>query len=302
MADAVRRVGLEPLVLSASDLEVFRSIVYAYCSGGVPVLVIGTMWDRTDAENPRNMGVHAVTAAGFGLKPVPAARRARGAKNVVDISDVTWRSSRIDRLYCHDDQVGPFARMVFAPTKEGACSLSTSWLNKAGKMGSISMEPKTVMVPLYHKVRVRFPWILEHVAAFDKLLKTLQSLIPAKDAKGMGPLEWDIALATVDRVKREYFSGPAYPVRREVLERSLPRFLWRAQATLAGRKTLDILFDATDIERSNCCLCVIELDAAIGDVLRHLWTVDGLARDLLQQDAQWWHVVQRVTGIGTSHT
>jgi hypothetical protein len=286
MANAVRRVGLEPLVLRGSDPRILRSIVYAYCTGGVPVLIIGEMHDRTNPDRPRSMGVHAVAAAGFGLAGNSKGDLARS------VPGAALQSSRIDRLYCHDDQVGPFARMIFSQAADHF-SLTTSWRNEHGDIGLISMDPKTVMVPLYHKVRVRFPWILDHVLAFDKLLELLRNLVPSS-SDVLPRLEWDISLITVDRLKREYFSGPPHAQRRALLERSLPRFLWRAQGSRERGRALDILFDATDIERSNCCVGVIESDASIGSSLRELSLKSDLSRELLRSDPQWWRIVERI--------
>jgi hypothetical protein len=284
MADGIRRVGLESLVLSAADPYILRSIVYSYCSGGVPVLLIGDILDCTNPAKPRTMGAHAVAATGFHLAGQPA---------VEQLGGVALRSSRIDKLYCHDDQVGPFARMIFSAAGPAGSSLSTSWRNGRNEVGHVWMEPKVAMVPLYHKIRVRLPWVLEHVAAFDRLLQFVRNLFgQANQVPGLHPVEWDVSLTTVDEIKRDHHAGPPYPGRRAFLEHSLPRFLWRARGIQNGTTSLDILFDATDIERSNCCICVVELDPGIGAILRKLWAAGGRARALLEQKQQWWRIAQ----------
>ena len=62
------------------------------------------LWDVSD-DTHTSMGFHAVAVTGFSMggdSPAP-----------IGETQFSLKASRVDKLYVHDDQVGPFARMVF---------------------------------------------------------------------------------------------------------------------------------------------------------------------------------------------
>jgi hypothetical protein len=48
----------------------------------------------------------------------------------------------------------------------------------------------------------------------------------------------------------------------------MPRFIWRALASIEGEPTLDLLFDATDISQGCAAYIVIEHASDLGDLIR----------------------------------
>lgn len=276
MAHAIRSVGLEPFLIAARNEYILKSVAYAYLRGGVPLLL---GFDLFDVTNPAHAlrGKHAVAITGFSLaNPDPSPR---GLWQEVSplYAGFLLRASQIDKLYAHDDQVGPFARMAFdgqkvsAPMNGGHVSLasvSTSWGIRQSR--KVRACPELLLIPLYHKIRIPFEHVLDLVTRFDGLVETLRQSglgfpLPAR------PL-WDIYLTTVNVLKSELAESPSLrsELRRELRISALPRFVWRASAFSEGRLVLDLIFDATDIEQGQFFLRAVEYDAGLSRFLRQV--------------------------------
>src|SRR5690606_36554797 len=110
-----------------------------------------------DTASGNILGDHAVAVTGFKLADTPAAP--------LTASGFRLRAARMLKIYAHDDQVGPFARMEFDGEQievelgDGSGpvpvqTLSTSWRNKSGTTHEVRAAPLIVLVPLYHKIRI----------------------------------------------------------------------------------------------------------------------------------------------------
>ena len=245
LAQAIRAVDLEPIAIDATKPLVLKAYCYAYMKSHVPVL-LGVSLNDWSSGKPELLGHHAVALTGFSLpataKPVP-----------LPPYGMLLTATRLDKLYAHDDGIGPFARMEFE--KYG---LSTSWLGKDGKIGSVKASGKGLLIPVYHKVRIRFETIFDVVQDFDVFIEVCR-----KDTgclSGNTRLEWDIYLTTVNEVKESIRNcgqlDPKY--RLSILHEHMPRFIWRATALLDGDPVIDLLFDATDIEQGDFFFRAVE--------------------------------------------
>jgi hypothetical protein len=234
MAYAIRHVGLEPYIVGVKDAYALQSTAYGYLKGQVPLILgvelgedIGGKWQR--------LGLHAVAVTGYSLghaNPVPW-----GATGVL------FTSSRVDKLYAHDDQVGPFARMPIGAN----ASLQTQWKSPFGTGGRLVAKPTLLLIPLYNKIRIANQRIEEIVVMLDGLIEAVRAsgavAIPSR-------VEWDIYLTTVNRVKEDWFATLNDPKQRKrLLPMSLPKHLWRVVAAVNGVKHVDLLFDATDVDQ-----------------------------------------------------
>ena len=220
-------------------------------------------WPRP--ERAELIGKHAVAVTGYGL----SAKRATHANCYLN-------SQQIERLYCHDDQVGPFARMVI----QDSGHLATSWSRGGDDNPKVEFVPEQLLIPLYHKVRLPFAGVIKYVFGFNEFLNILRKnglAIPDS-------IDWDVILTSVNDYKSEALNKPGnFPKRRDTLEASMPRFFWRARAVEADNELFDLLFDATDIEFGNSCFRVVEYDERIGNVLRLLDQYPE-ARTLFERD------------------
>jgi hypothetical protein len=173
----------------------------------------------------------------------------------------------------HDDQVGPFARMIFdgvvlSTSKGSKNSISSSWKGKDGQIGSIRAIPEILLAPLYHKIRIPFDVVHDLIIPFDGIIEQGRNNGVITLAER---LEWDIYLTTVNDLKTDIFetrqlNDPEYC--REVLLESMPRFVWRAIACNGDTPLLELLFDATDIEQGSLLIRAIEYDRALSVFLR----------------------------------
>ncbi len=275
MATAIRQVGLEPTLINAADEAVFLSTTYAYVRGRVPALLLGSLENLEDPNKPKVLGHHAIVVAGFSLGHETAKPQGRHGLRLT--------ASRIDKLYCHDDQVGPFARM--ACTRAGSkLALSTSWPDDANKRGNVFFVPQALLLPLYHKIRIPFSAALEEVIAFDAFLAGLRKAFPSLP---IPTLEWDLALAYVNDYKTAILQEhPPIGSRRATLESPMPKFIWCARGVEAGSATLDLLFDATGVELGDYCFRVVERSPFLGNIVRALMNTPS-ALPVLQAERCW---------------
>ncbi len=253
MSDAIRSVGLEPFLVSAANQNVMKSSIYAYLRGRIPVILIMELIDPKNPKDP--VGCHAVTVSGYDL----------GISGVAPFQTegTRLRALRMDKIYAHDDQIGPFARMKFLKD----AFLSTSWLTDKGD--SLDARASLMLVPLYHKIRIPLQTILESVFPFDNVLELCRS----NGWDGLSErLEWDIYLTDNSTLKKELRDSGVLPqqYKARLLTCPMPRFLWRATAMANDTLILDLIFDATDIEQGCFLVCAIDYDRKFASSLRDL--------------------------------
>ncbi|MCX6343624.1 MAG: hypothetical protein NT018_00955 [Armatimonadetes bacterium] len=282
MAHAISSVGLQPLHVKINDTisneYCLQSTIYGYLKGGIPVPLIVMLYDHS-AQTKR--GLHAVAVTGYSL--------GKTSPDSYGQSDFLLRASRIDKLYAHDDGVGPFARMEIDtimvnlidpdtgsvmidqstgyPLQTDYPRLKTSWRNQCGKIGDTYAKPEYLLIPLYHKIRIPYRTAMNVVIGFDEFMKLP---IVAQSLKLFDVIEWDIYLTEVNKLKREILESPVLSgdYKKAVLLECMPKYVWRATAEMDGKRVLDLILDATDIEQGPLMVRAIEYDPNIGHVLR----------------------------------
>lgn len=280
MAYAIRGVRLEPFLVDAVNLSALKGAMYAYLRGGISLILgidlVDTSFSTGNSIQGKYIGRHAVAITGFSL-----GKRDLKSTNFVNSGiEGLLKAARIDKIYVHDDQVGPFVRMVFDDVEvtfqsNGKSysreSLSTSWRGNDGIIGSMRAMTDILLIPLYHKIRIPFGVIHDHVHCLDTFIEILRQ---EQKLEVNSRIEWDIYLTTVNQYKNEVLqSGICNEERHKVLTSSLPKFIWRATA-LAGDKALfDLLFDATDIEQASLLTAIIPFDRKMLDTLIHSFNI-----------------------------
>jgi hypothetical protein len=268
MAHAIRHVGLEPDLIKVSNEYVLKSSAYAYLKGRIPMILGIELVDASNIPN-QSRGFHAVAVTGYSLG---------GAVRNIGDDDLLLTANRVDRIYVHDDQVGPFARMLFDDNKiklavDGKLielfSISTSWIGDNKFIGSVRARPTILLIPIYHKIRIPFETVHDAILGFDQFIMAILEI--DKDyANFNGRLEWDIYLTTnndlkLDVRKRAVLKGGCLS---DFLTQGMPKYVWRATALQGDKVFLDLIFDATDIERGELLFSVLEYDSALSMLIR----------------------------------
>jgi len=273
MVYAVRSAHLAPSAVGVQDRYQTNSLIYAYLKSKIPLILAAGFYEFEGDTLKRFKGGHAVTLAGFSLgEPRPLGQGRAG---------FLLRASRIDEVYAHDDQVGPFARMPWATEKfrydpplrklekldkdsvPNDC-LKTFWRDE------LAASPWFVLLPLYQKIRIPFRVIHHAILKLDLCLE-----IKRKARPDIERAEWDIYLTTANdyktSIRRDYEEAGIDLLPSLIAD--LPRFVWRAMARVGDRLQLDLLFDSTGIEDENLLVHVAAADCDYRDMIASLmWT------------------------------
>jgi hypothetical protein len=235
ICNAVRRAGLEPEIVQIRANVPLLSLIYSHLALGMPVILGGFVGGSG----------HAITLVGFSLRDTPqiAAEVASTSKSIPS------KGLRIDEFYAHDDQVGPFSRLKVAPNQtftgpggpiDFPVAFQSSVVDSSGK--PLTFFPAVIIVPVYNKIRVRFLDVQIVLTALHDVL------FPTADLRA----EWDVTLTTTNEYKR--FIRTEGILENDAIAalrlKQHPRFIWRAILRHAGRPLMELLFDATDMERS----------------------------------------------------
>lgn len=253
MAHAIQEVGLEPEMFSvqSSDLSLplFQLIVEAYTTFGIPIILGGVLYNRTTKEF---LGFHAVCVTGY--------NKGKTCGKVSSIGGIHLRSAAIDKVYLHDDQVGPFARSEIRLVSDDEHAphgldeydlkfdLTTSWGYQSRE--DINFAPLYALAPVYNKIRIRVDVLIESISKIEEDFASVYD----------NPIEWEIALYNSSNLKNELakylFSSDA---KKRLLLRSMPKYIWVAKAYSDDAPCFLFLFDATDIS-AHCFSSVTFLD------------------------------------------
>ena len=235
MCAAISTVGLEPEITTVTTEVPLRTLLYAYLRYGFPVIL------GVDVEGSGN---HAIALAGFSLLKEELCHGNDVCKEEVATgrNSVPMIGRRIDELYGHDDQVGPFARLIVQPPDaEYPATFEGSWEKKGKKR---RMLPTVAIVPVYGKIRVSFMRI--YLSWLTRLHEVTKKL-----AVGDEEAQWDIHLITSNDYKEEIrTAGVPTDVSERLRLRTHPRFVWRVRLYLSGAAALELLADATDMPPS----------------------------------------------------
>jgi hypothetical protein len=239
MCSAIRYVGLEPEVFTVTHKTPLSSLIYGYLQMKLPVIL---------GVEIQGLGLHAITITGYSMLPQPVLAREASPKG----GYVRLPGLRIDGFYGHDDQVGPFSRLDVTenPYKKGAKNwlpiyFESDWAFKTGEKRAL--YPLTVIVPVYHKIRLTFLEVMPWLVSLDPVIQRVCSkMFPGQS------VEWDLYLRRSNEYKTSLrASGTLTGNELErVLMKPHPRFLWWASVGIGKERLVEFVFDATDMARA----------------------------------------------------
>jgi hypothetical protein len=234
MAQAIRSVGLDPYLVVKTHHDILKATVYAFQKAKIPLIMGMDLLEVNGQE--KEMGKHAVVITGYSMG---------GDMKKFNNGNFFLKSSRINKLYVHDDQVGPFARMEFTSIDK---QLSTSWTDQNNQIGNVIGKPNILIIPLYPKIRITFETILLTVSKLNSLINYLIENLNLE----ISNLNWDVFLSKSNDLKSEIYKSNALAKERKLslLRSPLPKYIWRAVADYEDHK-IEFIFDSTDIEQGN---------------------------------------------------
>ena len=252
IAQGIRHVGLEPYAIKVNEFWL-KANLYAYLRGEIPIL-LGIKLYNIEENPPKRIGYHATAVTGFRLNEENNPNKYK--------DKLILRSSKIDKIYSHDDQIGPFAKMDFSKPititaddkKEILPTLTTSWRNVNGNKNFVRAVPYMIAIPLYDKIRIPFNLIYLTTQQLNIFLNYIFIEQPTVDNKFVDQLniEWDIYLTTNNKYKSTLYQSDADgSYYKDILLTKMPKYIWCSTAYLDGEKQFDLLFDATDVKNGN---------------------------------------------------
>jgi hypothetical protein len=107
-------------------------------------------------------------------------------------------------------------------------------------------EPQTLLLPLYHKIRVPIDSVISAVASLNDWVELARARAFVKLAE---PVVWDVELTSNADFKASVYRDDRIPedFRLRALTDDLPRYMWRVRAGSEEQRLFDLLFDATDL-------------------------------------------------------
>lgn len=274
MANSVREEGLEPLALSFGNVSSLKAIIRAYVPVGVtPEMNMLLYYEDESGMHESGVpysapiGNHAVAIAGYNmLDKMPREFKIEDIDlniPMVKKCPMYLLSSSINKLYVHDDEVGPFATMEFGG--EYWDHLHTRWYMYRNNPRNVNATPTEILLPKPHKIRIRFQTI------FTIIRELNSNYLGMLYSNGLNVV-WDIYLTTVNKFKNEIvhrdkniFKNPQSKL--DILDKSFPRYMWRVDGYVVKNDAekpesmnFTYLFDATGTENSELFLLGIHYD------------------------------------------
>lgn len=191
---------------------------------------------------------------------------------------------RIDKLYVHDDGVGPFAVMPIEAAPAGVVTqtgveppvmLRTDWslLTPVAGRTTCNFMPEWIIVPAYSKIRVSYFALHSWISRLANMFFTNGVAFATKNID-VAAITWDVRLTLVNAFKSElrarfWENSEA----RHLSQVPLPRFMWVATMLVGNAASWMLLFDATDTQRACPLMRTLWLDST------HRGILDGILQD-----------------------
>jgi len=272
MCEAVRASDLEPDVFGvAENMQLCRHLAHSYLRSGFPVIACIFLYDvaraayddtakafaaKGERPEPNFENGHAITLVGYRDDPSRSQsvllKRAPGQKEI----RVSIVGEQVAEFYCHDDRLGPYARVECIESPWGTSDISIEW---PGDQHPDLARIEYLLVPVYPKVR------LDYRDLRDESLKLLRFL----ELKGLPPLEelvLDFGVVRGRAYGEELIgSRPVIPpqgIYETLSGDSMPRYVGVCNVGFRGTPLIDVLFDTTE---SRLGVSLIRL------VYRHPW-------------------------------
>lgn len=198
-----------------------NKIVNAYSPIGIPIIL------GISVPNGGQHALHAIAVSGF-KQITPSFEPPK--------KEISWLANNIEKFYAHDDQWGPFARLLFNNEQD----LETPWteIDEWKRPSRVT----NIVLPLYPKIRISYEDIEAAVLGLDRILTLFFG------EKTIADLVWDIKIRYSQDFKADIRKSTLPNEQRlNLIKESMPKYVWQATCYIAGVKVFDFTFDATDV-------------------------------------------------------
>jgi hypothetical protein len=208
--------------------QYLKKIINAYSPIGIPIILVVKVPTGT------TQGLHAITVSGFKADPIQAV--------TPDPNVIHFTSANIDRLYAHDDQWGPFARVNIKNVYE----LDTPWNEGDPKKPATLVTH--IIVPVYPKIRIAYEDIEAVVLGLDQVLRFF---FEKRIKKLKADLAWDIKIDYSENFKAQLKASHLPNAKKvAILSKSMPKYLWIATCYIGETPLFSFTFDATNVNNA----------------------------------------------------
>jgi hypothetical protein len=269
--------GLKPDVANSR----IREYLDSYLRAGFPMIVVGNLYTESEKEGIyRAEGLHAMTALGY-------------ADSNAFVSNSA--SSRIQRLFAHDDNIGPFTsfrfervntnvlidepvsatttvehikRVLESGSQAGDISSRDVLANKSGIAGLNALQrvlvPVYLVIPINRKVRVPLEIVLNFANSINDMFDQLKPSIYGQNTS-QPEVSFSCRLKEVSTVKDEIRSRKflvGYHEQAKFLISPMPKYVWDisfSEKDDSNRPSVlvQILVDATDLLQGGSIVWVL---------------------------------------------
>lgn len=270
IAQGIKNIGLEPYKIQIDNINTLKASVYAYLKANIPMLMTFMLLNKQEQET-LSIG-HAVAVIGYNMFN----------DETEHFSPFKLKAFDINKIYVHDDQVGPYARMEILSDEKGTAVLSTSFDKDLKTQNEPYWSlPFALSIPLYKNIRIPFDNIFGHTFTFNSILNYF-----SKELDLNWDFEWDIYLQSKKQLKSYILNNEYNNVinPKGILTKSLPSYIWCCEIILNGELVLKVLFDATDIDSNLNFIDVIKYKNANKNAFYDIFV--DLCRKIYEFDTQ----------------
>jgi hypothetical protein len=273
MSQAITKNNLVTEVRERTDYEgdstfnlYIKKLIHAYSNLRIPPILIINLSppkdrgkDRIKAdyiEDEGDFDGHAIAVNGYKMRPLQLVKRRNSLlskKSKLFIREgIIWKADLIEKMYVHDDQWGPFSRMIFS----GKEKIKTNWeLTTENKTLS---RTEALVVTVYPKVRIPYDDIE------SKVIRLNEFFIEHIKDEIIGEFVWDIQLYYSENFKTFIQSSELLDdsdsydreLQFKLLTKSFPKYIWVATLQIDEQVVLHFIYDATGLSGSNIILTI----------------------------------------------
>lgn len=237
-----QRIAIQRQIVQKKIIQPWKikRYVYAYLHLEIPALLGYNVLTRD--------GNHLVTITGYRQEKEEEAGTISNSFPSLNDSSIITEADRIQRLYCHDDQLGPFSKIGFN-TNGFENYINVNWRDE--KKYNLA-APILFIVPIIDFIKIDYNVIEIFAESFNQFFKQIS-------LKYTQNLIWDIYIIKSNEYKSQFTNFEmSKDIKLDFLKRSFPQYIWVANLSLLTDprtynkkiKLLDFIFDATDTPKS----------------------------------------------------